>query len=242
MSKEFTATMVVVGNEILSGRTQDKNINYVARGLVDRGIRLVEVRIVPDLEDVVVRTLQQLKGQVDYVFTSGGIGPTHDDITAHCVAKACDRVLEQNKDAYNILLDYYGIEELTEARLRMAQIPVGARLIPNPVSGAPGFIADNIYVMAGVPRIMQAMFDHVVANLDGGDVVRSRTIPSLLKESVVAKDLGIIQESYPDIEIGSYPYFKDGTLGVNIVLRSDDDDLLDMAEKDVISMINRLSD
>ncbi len=241
MSKEYTAAMVVIGNEILSGRTQDVNVNYVACKLVEKGVRLREVRIVPDVEDVIVGTVQELKSKHDYVFTSGGIGPTHDDITAECIAKACDTVLEQNKRAYDILLEYYGIDDLTDARLRMAQIPVGGVLIPNPVSAAPGFQIHNVYVMAGVPRIMQAMMDHVVGGLDGGTVIQSRSVASHLRESIIARDLGDIQEKYVDVDVGSYPYFRDGELGVNIVLRSDDIDLLSRAEKDVIAMINRLS-
>ncbi len=242
MSREFTAAMVVIGNEILSGRTKDKNINYVACKLVEIGVRLREVRIVPDVESEIISTVRELKSKHDYVFTSGGIGPTHDDITAQCVAKACNTVLEQNKDAYDILLDYYGIEELTDARLRMAQIPVGGTLILNPVSAAPGFQIDNVYVMAGVPKIMQAMMDHVAMHLDGGTVIQSRTVESRLRESVIARDLGDIQDKYQSVDVGSYPYFKDGQLGVNIVLRSDDDDLLSMAEKDVIEMVDRLSE
>lgn len=241
MSKEYTAAMVVIGNEILSGRTQDANVNYVACKLVAAGVRLREVRIVPDVEDVIVGTVRELKSKHDYVFTSGGIGPTHDDITAMCVAKACDTVLEQNKEAHDILLEYYGKDELTDARLRMAQIPVGGSLIPNPVSAAPGFQIENVYVMAGVPRIMQAMMDHVVCGLDGGTVIQSRTVISSLRESMIAESLGDIQEQYPSVDVGSYPYFKDGELGVNIVLRSDEIDLLSCAEKDVIDMINRLS-
>ncbi|MGH1456981.1 MAG: competence/damage-inducible protein A [Alphaproteobacteria bacterium] len=241
MSKEFTAAMVVIGNEILSGRTQDKNINYVACKLVERGVRLIEVRIIPDVEVVIIDTIQELKAKVDYVFTSGGIGPTHDDITAACVAKACNGVLEQSKEAYDILLGYYGAADLTDARLRMAQIPVGGSLIPNPVSGAPGFVIDNVYVMAGVPRIMQAMMDHIAVGLEGGDVIHSRSVSSVLRESVIAHDLGMVQEKYVGVDIGSYPYFKDGLLGVNIVLRGSDMDMLSAAKNDVIEMLDRLS-
>lgn len=241
MSKEYKAAMLVIGNEILSGRTQDKNINYVALKLVECGVKLSEVRIVPDVEETVVETVRALKAQNDYVFTSGGIGPTHDDITAECVAKACGSVLEENTQAYDILLDYYGKEELTQARLKMAQIPVGGVLIPNPVSGAPGFQIDNVYVMAGVPRIMQAMMDHVASGLNGGAVVQSRTVPSRLPESVVAAELGDIQKRYDTVDIGSYPYFQEGTLGVNIVLRSSDEALLSAAEKEVADMVERLS-
>lgn len=240
MSKTYSAAMIVIGNEILSGRTQDKNINYIACKLVECGVALVEVRIVPDIEDTIVNTLRELKSKVDYVFTSGGIGPTHDDITAYCVAKAVGSELEENAQARELLLEHYGEAELNEARLRMAQIPKGASLIPNPVSAAPGFQIENIYVMAGVPRIMQAMMDHVVTYLQGGDVIQTRTVPSMHPESKLAKALGDLQDTYAGVDIGSYPYFKDGHLGVNVVLRSSDVDLLDMVESAVQELISNL--
>ncbi len=238
MTKQYSAAMVVIGNEILSGRTQDKNVNYVANALVQCGIALVEVRVIPDIEEVIVRTVRELKANVDYVFTSGGIGPTHDDITADCIAKACGVEITQNQEAYDILLAHYGADDLNEARLRMARIPVGASLIPNPVSAAPGFIIENVHVMAGVPRIMQAMTDHVVSTLQGGDVVKSVTVASTMPESAIAQALGDIQARYDMVDIGSYPYFKDGVLGVNVVLRSSDVDALAAAQEDVQSYIN----
>ncbi len=241
MGKVYTAAMIVIGNEILSGRTQDKNINYVACKLVETGISLVEVRVIPDVADVVVKTVQELKVQVDYVFTSGGIGPTHDDITAQCVADACGVDLVENKDARALLAAHYPEGELNDVRLRMAQIPVGGILIPNPVSAAPGFVIENVHVMAGVPRIMQAMMDHVAASLKGGDVVRSCSVACGLPESRVAEDLGRIQDVYPSVDIGSYPFFQNGHLGVNVVLRSADYDVLEKAEKDVQNMVAVLS-
>ncbi len=238
MPKEYTAAMIVIGNEILSGRTQDVNVNYVATKLVDRGITLSQVQIIPDLEDEIVNVIRELKDKVDYVFTTGGIGPTHDDITSMSVAKACDVALEINQEAKSILLNHYGSEvELTQARLKMAQVPFGASLIPNPISGAPGFVVENIYVMAGVPVIMQAMMDHVVVTLKGGAFVNSRTVFCNLGESVIAKCLGEIQNKYPTVDIGSYPYFAEGKNGVNIVLRSSDEDLLGKAEKEVSLMV-----
>ncbi len=237
MGKTYSAAMIVIGNEILSGRTRDKNINYVACKLVECGVDLVEVRIVPDIEDIIISTVRELKVKVDYVFTSGGIGPTHDDITAQSISKACSVDISENAEARSLLLEHYGDADLNDARLRMAQIPEGGILIPNPVSAAPGFQIDNIYVMAGVPQIMQAMMDHVASNLQGGAVVQIRTIPSTFPESKIAKDLGEIQKKYMDVDIGSYPYFKDSFHGVNVVIRSSDEQLLDAVEQAVIGML-----
>lgn len=240
MTKEFKAAMIVIGNEVLSGRTQDKNINYVAKKMVSCGVRLAEVRIIPDVKETIIDTVRTLSDRFDYVFTSGGIGPTHDDITAESVAKTFDIPLEQNSDAYDILLAHYGEEELTEARLKMAQIPVGGSLIFNPVSAAPGFQIKNVYVMAGVPRIMQAMLDNVAGVIQGGTKLQSRTIPCPLPESVVAPGLGEIQTVYPDIDIGSYPHFGDKSYSVQVVLRGVNETELDNAERDVLSLIKKL--
>lgn len=240
MTKTYTAAMIVIGNEILSGRTQDKNINYIALKLGEVGVRFAEVRIIPDIAAKIVETVRAMKAEYDYVFTSGGIGPTHDDITAENVAAACGAVLVQNPQAYDILLAHYGAEELTDARLKMAQIPVGASLIENPVSAAPGFCIDNVYVMAGVPRIMQAMMDHVAPTLAGGAVVQSRTVFTKLYESVIAPALGEIQDDFPDLDIGSYPHFQNGQLGVSVVLRGVDEPMLDKAAQAVEAALEAL--
>lgn len=240
MGKQYTAAMIVIGNEILSGRTQDLNINYVANKLVECGVVLTEVRIIPDLEDMIVSTIRALSPQVDYIFTSGGIGPTHDDITAASVAKAFDVELVENPQARALLLAHYGEGDLNEARLRMARIPAGAELVPNPVSAAPGFIIKNTYVMAGVPRIMQAMMDHIAYSLAGGAVILSRTVPCNLTESIIAEPLAEIQDQWKSVDIGSYPYFKDGVLGVNVVLRSHIEDDLVKATSDVLHMVEKL--
>lgn len=237
MNKRYTAAMIVIGNEILSGRTQDKNINYVANKLVECGVSLVEVRIVPDVEKVIIQAIHDVQEKVDYIFTSGGIGPTHDDITAECIAKAHDVSLVEHPEARSLLLEHYGENDLTEARLKMAKVPEGSTLIPNPVSAAPGFIIGKVYGMAGVPRIMQAMMDHVASNLKGGSIIESRTVTSTFPESEVSTGLGEIQDHYDDVEIGSYPYFKDGKLGVNIVLRSSNIDRLEDAKTDVEKML-----
>lgn len=245
MSKEkktYTAALIIIGNEILSGRTQDTNTAWLAERLVSRGVRMVEARTIPDYHDVIISSVRELSQKVDYVFTTGGIGPTHDDITTECIAAAFDLKLVEDKEARNLLLDYYGAEELTESRLKMAKVPEGARLIPNPVTAAPGFNVANVYVMAGVPRIMQGMFDHVVDMIEIGDPVLSNTVSCQLPESVVAADLGTLQEKYPDIEIGSYPHYRGGVLGLSIVLRSVDEDILGEATKEVIDIIHKYGD
>lgn len=230
------AALVIVGNEILSGRTQDKNAHWIAENLGRYGIALVEVRVVPDIEDKIIAAVNDLRVGVDYVFTTGGIGPTHDDITAESVAKAFGMVLEYSQEAHRMLVEYYGSEEeVTQARAKMAMIPKGAGLIPNPVSGAPGFIIGNVYVMAGVPRIMQAMFDHVVKqHLRTGKIVMSNTVMFTLPESRLAEVLSAVQEKYDMIDIGSYPHFRDGTPSVSVVLRGTDEASLKASTKEVI--------
>ncbi len=235
---KYTAALLVIGNEILSGRTQDKNINWIAVKLGERGITLSEVRVVPDIEGRVVEAVVTLSGQCDYVFTTGGIGPTHDDITAECMAKAFKAPLAQDPEAYAMLKAHYGEQNLTPARLKMALVPAGARLIPNPVSGAPGFALGNVFVMAGVPRIMQAMLDHVLANLKGGALVLSETITCDLPESRIAEGLAEIQGRWPEVEIGSYPHFQDGNFGVSLVLRSIHQDQLKEAAAQVQGLVD----
>ena len=240
MTKIYTAAMIVIGNEILSGRTQDLNINYAASKLVGVGVSLSQVRIVPDVAEDIIFAVNELRARVDYVFTSGGIGPTHDDITAQCIADAFGVALVDNGEARGLLGAHYGGDDLSDARLRMAKIPVGAALIPNPVSAAPGFIIENVHVMAGVPRIMQAMIDHVCSTIKGGDIVKSRSIPCGHTESKISAALADIQNAHSTVDIGSYPYFKDGKLGVNIVLRSSDVAELERVEAVVIAMVDAI--
>ncbi|MCL4677429.1 MAG: competence/damage-inducible protein A [Alphaproteobacteria bacterium] len=237
----YNAALLVIGNEILSGRTEDKNINWIAKKLVEKGITFSEVRVVPDNAPRVIAAVRELSGLYDYLFTTGGIGPTHDDITAECVALAFDAPLEQNKEALALLVAHYGgSEHLNPGRLKMAQIPRGADLIPNPVSGAPGFILRNVHVMAGVPRIMQAMLDHVLSTLKGGALVHSCTVTSQLPESRIAEGLADLQKRWPNVEIGSYPHFQAGNFGVSLVLRSTDQDALAKAEADVKALVMAL--
>lgn len=238
MSKTtYTAALVIIGNEILSGRTQDANTYHIAQQLNDHGIVLSEVRVVPDVESKVVETVNALRGEYSYVFTTGGIGPTHDDITAECIAKAFDVTLEMNADARALLLKHYGEADLNEARLRMARIPAGATLIDNPVSAAPGFQVDNVYVMAGVPKIMQAMLEGILPNLQGGAPVLSNTVTCAVPESQIAPELGALQEEYPDIDIGSYPNFRGGVLGLSVVARGTDAELLETVTEKIVEII-----
>lgn len=228
MTNRPTAAMIIIGNEILSGRTQDKNLNYLATELTKHGVDLNEVRVVRDVEEAIISTVNELRKTHDYVFTTGGIGPTHDDITAPCIAKAFGVDLVADDAALQCLQDYYDgrNDDFTEARRRMANVPEGATLIENPVSAAPGFNIGNVYVMAGVPRIFQGMLDGVKHTLAGGDPLQSITVTAQIKESDIAAKLGEIQDANPDVEIGSYPYFRDGVLGTALVARASDDDAL----------------
>jgi len=216
-----TAALLIIGNEILSGRTQDQNLNYIAKGLNDAGIRFMEARVIPDIETVIVEALNHCRQTYDYIFTTGGIGPTHDDITASCIATAFDRPFGMHPEAERILRDYYQ-DNISEARLRMANMPEGAELLPNSVSAAPGFKVDNVYVMAGVPSIMRAMFDYILPMLKGGQKIYSEALSAYLPESTLAVPLGQIQEAHPEVEIGSYPQWHDGKIGVSIVVRGID--------------------
>ncbi len=241
MVKIYKAALIVIGNEILSGRTQEKNIMYVAGKLVENGVDLCEVRVVPDVEDAIVNAVRELKDSVDYLFTTGGIGPTHDDITVQSVAVALDIPLVKNLQAYQMLEDFYGENEFTPARQKMAHLPRGAELIPNPVSVAPGFVIHNVYVLAGVPEIMRAMIDHVACTIKGGDVICSNTVSCRFPESAIASDLTDIQERFKeDVSIGSYPRFKSGDFGVSIVLRSSNKIALAQATSEVESLVSSL--
>ncbi|PZQ45144.1 MAG: competence/damage-inducible protein A [Micavibrio aeruginosavorus] len=234
----YSVALIIVGNEILSGRTQDTNTSWIAENLNAMGIVLHQVRVVPDAESEIIAAIHELQDKVDYIFTTGGIGPTHDDITAESVAKAFKVPLELNPEAYDMLKRHYGSEkEINDARRKMAMIPQGAELILNPVSGAPGFHIGNVFVLAGVPRIMQAMFDDVQTRLKRGKPVLSNTIACSLAESRVAEPLEALQNNYATVAIGSYPHFRGGILGLSLVLRSTDDEALDKATRELIKII-----
>lgn len=239
--KVINACLVVIGNEILSGRTQDANLAFTGKRCDELGIQLKEVRVIPDEEDIIIATVNRCRTEFDYVFTTGGIGPTHDDITAASVAKAFNVLLEQNAEAVSAMQKYYKDPAmLNDARLRMANIPAGAKLIDNPVSGAPGFQMENVFVLPGVPLIMQAMFDGMTDRLVGGAPVLTESITTNLREGVLAGGLATIQESNPDVTLGSYPFFREGKLGVNLVMRGTDRDQLDKTADEVRILIKSL--
>ena len=223
-----SAAILIIGNEILSGRTKDLNGNYLAVELLNLGINVRQIRIVPDEKKEIVGALNALKIKYTYVFTSGGIGPTHDDITADSVAEAFSVPLLLNEKAREMLASNYanGKGDLNEARLRMARIPAGATLIENPISKAPGFRIENVFVLAGVPRIFQAMADSILTNLDSGDPIISKTITISKPEGTIAEKLAEIASSFPEVSIGSYPFNINGDLGTNIVVMHEDAELI----------------
>ncbi|MGQ0675002.1 MAG: competence/damage-inducible protein A [Rhodospirillales bacterium] len=238
--KTFTACLLIIGNEILSGRTQDANLPYLAKRLNQLGIRLAEARVVADAEAAIVRAVNEARAAHDYVFTTGGIGPTHDDITSGSVAKAFGVKLERNPEAVRRLEKHYPPGALNEARLHMAEMPAGAALIDNPVSTAPGFRLGNVYVMAGVPRIMQAMFEGIAPTLVGGKPMLTRSVSCTLGEGVLAKGLGEIQARHPDVDIGSYPYYRVGGFGVSLVARGADKGRLELVAREIAELIAAL--
>lgn len=237
-----TAGLIVIGNEILSGRTHDKNIAYIAEKLEEHGIQLAQVRIVGDNEHDIIEAVNALRGRYRYVFTTGGIGPTHDDITAPSIAKAFNRVMERNTEALKRLRAYYKVEDFNDARQRMADMPRDVHLIDNPVSAAPGFYLENVYVLAGVPAIMQAMLDSILPSLKAGASIKTKTIQTELKEGQMAATLAKIQSQHAaKVTIGSYPFFKEGQVGVSLVLRSTDEFALQKAYQDVKAMLDDIA-
>lgn len=216
------AAILVIGNEILSGRTQDANVAYLGKELAMRGIVLAEVRIVRDDQPAIIAALDALRSTHTYVFTSGGIGPTHDDITSAAVAKSFGVALERNPEAVRRLQSRYGEGELNAARLKMAEIPEGAQLVDNPISQAPGFRMDNVFVMAGVPSILRAMFEGIRNTLVDGAPQISRSVTLQVREGDLAEGLGRIQDRHPEVELGSYPSFTEGRSLVSIVARGTD--------------------
>lgn len=226
-----SAAMLVIGDEILSGRTRDANMHYLAGELTKYGIDLREVRVVSDEPDPIIAAVQALSGACDHVFTSGGIGPTHDDITADCIAAAFATPIDVREDARCLLAEHYAKlgHELNTARLRMARIPEGATLIENPVSIAPGFTLKNVHVMAGVPMIFQAMVASVLPNLTGGAPLLSQNLRIDRGEGDIAGPLADLAADFPELSIGSYPFQKNGAFGSNIVIRGSDAAQLDTA-------------
>lgn len=236
-----TAAILVIGDEILSGRTKDKNIGYIAEYLTNIGIDLREVRVVPDIEEEIVNAVNVLRRRYTHLFTTGGIGPTHDDITADSVAKAFGVSIDVDDRALKLLLERIPKADMNEARLRMARIPDGADLIENSVSKAPGFSIGNVHVMAGVPTIMQAMLDAVTPRLETGKKMHSRSLPARAKEGDVAAPLGVVQKQFPDVSMGSYPTFEEGVgPTTTLVLRGRDEARLDEATEAVKAMLDEV--
>ena len=242
MTPVVSAALIIIGDEILSGRTTDANTPYIAKRLNDLGVRLIEVRVVADKQDAIVAAVNECRSAYDYVMTTGGIGPTHDDITAAAIAAAFGRPLIRNPEIVAILEDAYrGSDmELNEARLSMADTPEGVTLIDNPVSGAPGWQIENVFVFAGVPRIMQAMFESMTHRLTGGEPLRERSVVVDIGEGTLAAALADIQNRHETLSIGSYPYYRGGSFGVKLVLRGTDDNELDAAVAEVMAAMRDL--
>lgn len=235
MTNYVSAAFLIIGDEILSGRTQDKNLNFLAKELSDIGINLREVRVVPDIEEEIIFAVNALRKKYNYLFTSGGIGPTHDDITSASIAKAFNDKLIKNTEAEAILIHYYGKENVNEARLKMAFVPSSASLLDNPISSAPGFIIENVIVMAGVPEIMRSMFMAAKKDLIGGSKVRSREIVISITESHVAKELSDLQNKFVEVTIGSYPFVG----GTSLVFRSSDLKKLNEAVEKMVNILDK---
>ena len=236
---QVNAAIIIIGNEILSGRTQDSNSSTIALWLNSLGVKVQEVRVIPDVEGVIVKTINEVRKKNNYVFTTGGIGPTHDDITAKSISKAFNVKYEVNKEAYKILENYYKQGEFNEGRQKMAWTPSQAKLISNPTSGAPGFIIGNVYCLPGVPSILKSMLGGLNNLISGGKPIVSHTINLRTVESEIAKSLTLVQDSNKDVEIGSYPFFKAGKLGVAIVIRSDDQSKIDICNSQILEFVNK---
>ena len=240
MSKNIkvNAAILIIGNEILSGRTHDTNTSTLATWLNSIGVKVNEVRIIPDQEDIIVETLNVLRKSNNYVFTTGGIGPTHDDITAQSVAKAFGLKYELHKEGYKILEAYYQPGEFNEGRQKMIWMPENADLILNPTSGAPGFSVENVFCLPGVPSIMKSMLGGLKNKIVGGNPILSHTISLKTVESEIANSLTKVQEENQDVEIGSYPFFHAGKLGVSIVLRSENQSKIDQCNSQILKFVN----
>ncbi len=240
MSKKdnlVTAAVIMIGDEVLSGRTQDKNLSYIAGFLGEIDIQVLEARIVPDQQSRIVEAVNAVRPQYDYIFTTGGIGPTHDDITADAIAAAFNVGIDYNDEAVAILRGRYEEKDLNQARMRMARIPHGASLIENPVSQAPGFQIENVFVLAGVPKIMQAMMGCLAPRLKGGAKMMSRTVRCDIGEGWIAAKLEVLQQQFATVSLASYPFFDRHGMGTNLVARSTDEDALNRAEAALIAMV-----
>ena len=232
------AAILIIGNEILSGRTQDTNTSTIALWLNSNGVKVQEVRVIPDIENTIVDTVKKLKEENDYVFTTGGIGPTHDDITAKSISKAFNLNYEIHKEAFKILESYYKPGEFNEGRQKMVWMPKNAKLILNPTSGAPGFNVENVFCLPGVPSILKSMLGGLKNKIVGGKPIISHTISLRTVESEIAKSLTKVQDNNKDVEIGIYPFFQAGKLGVSIVIRSEDQLKIDGCVSQILNFVN----
>ncbi len=235
--KEIIAGIIIIGNEVLSGRTKDLNTSTLAQWLNSLGINVQEVRVIPDIEKTIIDNVNELKDKFNYVFTTGGIGPTHDDITASSISKAFNLEYGIHKEAFSILEKYYDPGEFNEGRQKMAKMPTTAKLILNPTSGAPGFYVENVFCLPGVPSILKSMIGGLNNVLVGGDPILSKTINLRTYESEIAKSLTEVQNNNKDVEIGSYPFFRQGKLGVSIVLRSVDKKKIDICNEQILEFV-----
>ena len=238
-NSKFNAAILIIGNEILSGRTQDTNTSTLATWLNSLGVKVGEVRVIPDVEKTIINSVNLLRKQYSYVFTSGGIGPTHDDITSESISKAFNVPYEKHEEGFKILEAYYKAGEFNDGRQKMIWMPKGANLILNPTSGAPGFYLDNVFVLPGVPSILKSMLGGIKNKIVGGNPIISHTISLRTFESHIADSLTAVQNKYDNVEIGSYPFFQAGKLGVSIVIRSDNQDLINKCSYDVMSFVNK---
>ena len=240
-NKKITAAILIIGNEILSGRTKDQNVSYLASWLNNNlGIKTEEVRIIPDIEKTIIKNISTLRKKYNYVLTTGGIGPTHDDITAESISKALKVKYNYNREAFNVLEKYYGKKNFNNGRKKMARMPSGSKLIYNPSSIAPGFIIKNIICLPGIPSIIRSMIDNLKNYLKPGSKTYSLTINMIAVESKIAKELSVIQKKYKKfVDIGSYPFFRLGEVGVAVVTRSVKKKLLQSCHKEIIKMVRK---
>ena len=237
MSKKTNAAILIIGNEILSGRTQDTNTSTLSLWLNSIGVKVEEVRVIPDIEKTIVDSVNSLRKVYDYIFTTGGIGPTHDDITAQSIAKAFNLKYEIHKEGYKILEKYYKPGEFNEGRQKMIWMPENAKLILNPTSGAPGFNVENVFCLPGVPSILKSMLGGLKNEIVGGEPILSLTVNLRTVESEIANSLTKVQDKNSDVEIGSYPFFQAGKLGVSIVIRSEDQNKIDTCNSQILDFV-----
>ena len=238
-NQKVNAAIIIIGNEILSGRTQDVNVVTISIWLNNLGVKLDEVRIIPDIEKSIIKNINEMKKKFNYVFTTGGIGPTHDDITSKSIAKAFKLSYGYHREAYNILEKYYGKDKFNEGRKKMAMLPTKASLILNPSSGAPGFIVNNVYCLPGVPSILKSMLGGLNNKIVGGKKIFNRTLSVQTVESEIAKSLEEVQNLFKNVEIGSYPFFRLGKIGVSLVIRSTEKKQIDDCYKQIINFIKK---